>query len=140
MEPVYSPVSNKKAIRVFLAQATAYNNKIYQVDISNAYLNASLGTKKPSPKSGQIRLELVQSYLRPNRIRKKLCRNAHGQFDFILIHVDNILISSKDSNNAIKLLKELQTVYDIKSTDHAQNFIGFKITDTETGKFVNLQG
>eukprot|EP00924_Labyrinthula_sp_SR-Ha-C_P016254 augustus_masked-scaffold_52-processed-gene-1.22-mRNA-1 protein AED:1.00 eAED:1.00 QI:0/-1/0/0/-1/1/1/0/1020 len=45
-EDVYSPVSNKEIIRIFIALSTAQNKTIWQMDVSSAYLNANLIKKR----------------------------------------------------------------------------------------------
>eukprot|EP00924_Labyrinthula_sp_SR-Ha-C_P013410 snap_masked-scaffold_5-processed-gene-1.22-mRNA-1 protein AED:1.00 eAED:1.00 QI:0/-1/0/0/-1/1/1/0/1350 len=170
LEPVYSPVSNKESVRIFLAHASACSHRIYQVDITNAYLNASLDnqrfynlpqiyrSKRKSyvwvsdravyglKESGRkwflhISASLISFGFTTSDVEMTLFkrRNEDGEYDFILIYVDDILISVKKDYNAHKILRELQSVYDIKSTDKAQNFIGFEIIDNSNTKFISLQ-
>ena len=153
----FSPVAKLTTVRVFIALATAKHWLLHQLDINNAFLHGYIdeevfmfpppGYTKAKPgevcqlqrslyglkqASRQWNLELTkflqhQGFCESKHDYSLFTRLHQGLSIFVLVYVDDLLITGDDVAGITKLKQSLHTVFTIKDVGLARYFLGVDI-------------
>eukprot|EP00924_Labyrinthula_sp_SR-Ha-C_P000148 snap_masked-scaffold_39-processed-gene-2.63-mRNA-1 protein AED:0.47 eAED:0.47 QI:0/-1/0/1/-1/1/1/0/1363 len=163
----YSPTAKMEFIRLFIFVVASKNWKWIQVDIGNAFLNATL--------------DRLYYYVLPQKLRRmypnyvweskqalyglkesplywcKEIGNTLKKLDFevnlkentifihrkrsilILLHVDDMLFASDEEFQLTWILNKLKEVYDVKNTTEVKNYVGFEILENTQSVFLTAE-
>ncbi|KAL3634075.1 hypothetical protein CASFOL_021129 [Castilleja foliolosa] len=158
----FSPVVKPTTIRIILTLALSYSWNIRQLDVTNAFLNGDLSEviymKQPKgfEKDGNLVCKLNKAlyglkqasrawYMKVKSTLSSLgfknskadCSlfffNQNGIQIFILIYVDDILVTGNNDRLIHKLVEKLQGHFSIKDLGQIHHFLGIEVTKSCEG-------
>jgi len=163
----FSPVAKLTTVRIFISLATAKGWPLHQLDINNAFLHGFIdeevymyppeGYHKAAPgqvcklerslyglkqASRQWNLELTKFLTRHGFHQSKsdyslFTKVSGGLCTFILVYVDDLLITGDDSQNIVQIKSLLHEAFTIKDLGLARYFLGIEIARSSSGTLLN---
>jgi hypothetical protein len=162
-DEVFAPVARPTSFRILLTIAGCQGMEVKQFDVKTAFLNGHLeqeiymkppqgfestdkvmklrkslyGLKQAARVWNQaiskclIDLKFVQS-------KQDNClyiNNSNEEVCYLIIHVDDMLMVSKDSDLINRLASQISKIFELKSLGDAKQFIGINIDRQSTGNF-----
>lgn len=164
-EETFAPVAKMTTVRTLLAVAAIRQWDISQMDVTNAFLNGELSETvymKPPPGFStspsmvcKLRKALYGLKQAPRAWFSKLksvllkggYRQSHNDYSlfispstqgtvFVLIYVDDLLITGDDVEGILQLKGMLQSSFQMKDLGHASYFLGLEISRNDGGYFL----
>ena len=149
-------------IRCLIAVATSRKWSLNQLDVNNAFLHCDLKEKVymqfppsyPSPPNHVSRLRkslyglkqaskqwfsklaqelLSQGYTRSKNDYSPFFKKQNKQMTFIVIYVDDIILTGNDHHEILRLREHFDTVFSIKDLDKLNYFLGIEVNYTVAG-------
>ena len=163
----FSPVAKLTTVRLFIALATAKGWPLHQLDINNAFLHGYIdeevymhppaGYTKALPgqvcrlqrslyglkqASRQWNLELTTFLTGKGFVQSKsdyslFTWHHNDHYIFILVYVDDLLITGNTLDGISQLKQSLHSAYTIKDLGLAWYFVGIEISRSSAGTFHN---
>ena len=163
----FSPVAKLTTVRVYIALATAKDWPLHQLNINNAFLHGFLdeeiymvppaGYTKARPGQvcrlyrslyglkqasrqwniGLCRFLTSHGFTRSKSDYSLFSKVCHGLFIFILVYVDDLLITGDDAMGILHVKQALHAAYTIKDLGFARYFLGLEISRSKVGSFLN---
>lgn len=162
-DEVFAPVARPTSFRILLTLAGKENMKIKQFDVKTAFLNGQLEQEiyMKAPQGLQIEdkvLKLRKSLyglkqaariwnqainhclLQLNFIQSKYdsCLYINNSYDspcYLIIHVDDMLIASRNENLITMLSTKISQTFELKSLGDVKQFIGISVQRTQNGTY-----
>ncbi|PNX93512.1 histone deacetylase, partial [Trifolium pratense] len=159
----FSPVIKPVTVRIILTLAVTYRWSVQQIDINNAFLNGllqeevymsqpagfeasdktlvcklhkSLYGLKQAPRAWYERL--TQTLLQMGFVKSKcdpslLVHHQHGACTYVLVYVDDILITGSDSQLVKDLIHKLNIKFALKQLGEVDYFLGIEVHHKPSG-------
>ncbi|KAB2632865.1 hypothetical protein D8674_029112 [Pyrus ussuriensis x Pyrus communis] len=142
----FSPVAKPTTIRILLSFAVSYDWFVHQLDVSNAFLH---GTLKEDVYMVQPPGFVDQS--KPTHVCK-LQRSLYGlkqapraclfikkdsTITFILVYVDDIIITGSSPTVCQSIITQLQTMFPVKDLGDIHYFLGIEVHRSAKGLFLH---
>jgi hypothetical protein len=168
-DETFAPVAKMTTVRTLIAISAIRDWDIFQMDVKNAFLNGDLSETvymRPPPGSSiasphmvcKLRKALYGLKQAPRAWFAKLksvligagFRQSENDYSFfisstpqgnvfILVYVDDILITGDDSQSIINLKNVLQHSFQMKDLGTASYFLGLEISHNSHGYFLSQQ-
>uniref|UniRef100_A0A2N9FCY2 Integrase catalytic domain-containing protein n=1 Tax=Fagus sylvatica TaxID=28930 RepID=A0A2N9FCY2_FAGSY len=168
-DETFAPVAKMTTVRTLIAISAIRDWDIFQMDVKNAFLNGDLSETvymRPPPGSSiasphmvcKLRKALYGLKQAPRAWFAKLksvligagFRQSENDYSlfisstpqgnvFILVYVDDILITGDDSQSIINLKNVLQHSFQMKDLGSASYFLGLEISHNSHGYFLSQQ-
>ncbi|CAH9092150.1 unnamed protein product [Cuscuta epithymum] len=163
----YSPVAKLTTLRILISIASTNNWYIQQLDIDNAFLHGTLCEEvymKPPPgllpsksdlvcklhkslyglkqASRQWNQKLTSAlttigYHHSSADYSLFIKKSDSKFTFILIYVDDIVITGNDLDEITTVKTYLNTQFHIKDLGHLKYFLGLEVARSKKGIVIN---
>ncbi|RVW29463.1 Retrovirus-related Pol polyprotein from transposon RE1 [Vitis vinifera] len=128
----FSPVAKIASVRLLLSMAAMCSWPLYQLDIKNAFLHGDLAEEvymeQPPGFVAQGESGLVCS--RPFSFYH---HNSLGQCIYLVVYVDDIVITGSDQDGIQKLKQHLFTHFQTKDLGKLKYFLGIEIAQSSSG-------
>ncbi|GJU05061.1 retrovirus-related pol polyprotein from transposon TNT 1-94 [Tanacetum coccineum] len=119
----FAPVARIEAIRIFVANTTNKNMKIFQMDIKKAFLNGELKEE----------LHFSKGVVDPTLFTRK----AGNNLLLVQIYVDDIIFASTNTALCNEFANLMTTKFKMSMMGHMSFFLGLKICQSPRGIFLN---
>ncbi|KAL6312798.1 hypothetical protein AAG906_021430 [Vitis piasezkii] len=128
----FSPVAKIASVRLLLSMAAMRSWPLYQLDIKNAFLHGDLVEEvymEQPPgfvaqgESGLVTADHSVFYH----------HNSSGQCIYLVVYVDDIVITGSDQNGIQKLKQHLFTHFQTKDLGKLKYFLGIEIAQSSSG-------
>ncbi|RVW65710.1 Retrovirus-related Pol polyprotein from transposon TNT 1-94 [Vitis vinifera] len=136
----FSPVAKIASVRLLLSMAAMCSWPLYQLDIKKclpSWLRRSLYGLKQSPRAWFSRFSsVVQEFgmLRSTADHSVFYHhNSLGQCIYLVVYVDDIVITGSDQDGIQKLKQHLFTHFQTKDLGELKYFLGIKIAQSSSG-------
>ncbi|GAU43783.1 hypothetical protein TSUD_378080 [Trifolium subterraneum] len=159
----FSPVIKPVTIRIILTLVVTYKWSVQQIDINNAFLNGVLQEEvymtqpagfEQSDKSLVCKLhkslyglkqaprawyeKLTQTLLQMGFTKSRcdpslLVHHQHGACTYVLVYVDDILITGSDSHLIKDLIHKLNAKFALKQLGEVDYFLGIEVHHKQSG-------
>ncbi|KAK9205945.1 hypothetical protein WN943_016216 [Citrus x changshan-huyou] len=113
---VFSSVVKRTSIRILLALVAEYELELAQLDVKAAFLHGDLEEKI-------YMISLIVAKL----LKMRIIRLLDGDFIYLLLYVDDMLIASKNRDENERLKKQLASEFEMKDLSDAQRILGIEI-------------
>ena len=163
----FSPVVKPNTIRIILSLATSASWTITHLDVNNAFLHGDLkeeiymkqppGFEQGSPnlvcKLNKSLYGLKQAsrawfftvhtvlvslgFSQSKADASLFYRSQNGKVVYLLIYVDDILITGNSSSCVKDVIDQLSSHFSLKNLGEVKNFLGIEVTKTEQGIHLN---
>ncbi|RVW30577.1 Retrovirus-related Pol polyprotein from transposon RE2 [Vitis vinifera] len=130
----FSPVAKIASVRLLLSMAAMRSWPLYQLDIKNAFLHGDLAEEvymeQPPGFVAQGESGLVCSTADHSVFYH---HNSSGQCIYLVVYVDDIVITGSDQNGIQKLKQHLFTHFQTKDLGKLKYFLGIEIAQSSSG-------
>ncbi|RVW97215.1 Retrovirus-related Pol polyprotein from transposon RE1 [Vitis vinifera] len=130
----FSPVAKIASVRLLLSMAAMRSWPLYQLDIKNAFLHGDLAEEvymeQPPGFVAQGRVWHVRSTADHSVFYH---HNSSGQCIYLVVYVDDIVITGSDQNGIQKLKQHLFTHFQTKDLGKLKYFLGIEIAQSSSG-------
>ncbi|RVW88368.1 Retrovirus-related Pol polyprotein from transposon TNT 1-94 [Vitis vinifera] len=116
----FSPVAKIASVRLLLSMAAMCSWPLYQLDIKNAFLHGDLA-------------EEVYMEQPPADHSVFYHHNSLGQCIYLVVYVDDIVITGSDQDGIQKLKQHLFTHFQTKDLGKLKYFLGIEIAQSSSG-------
>ncbi|RVW65371.1 Retrovirus-related Pol polyprotein from transposon RE2 [Vitis vinifera] len=124
----FSPVAKIASVRLLLSMAAMCSWPLYQLDIKNAFLHGDLAEEvhmEQPPEFGMLRSTADHSVFYHH--------NSLGQCIYLVVYVDDIVITGSDQDGIQKLKQHLFTHFQTKDLRKLKYFLGIEIAQSSSG-------
>ncbi|KAG8493305.1 hypothetical protein CXB51_010827 [Gossypium anomalum] len=130
----FSPVVKPSTIRVIFSIAVSRGWSLRQVDVNNAFLNGDLDTEAPRAWFDKLKRFLISVGFTGSRSDASLfVRLASGSTVYVLVYVDNIIITGDKSAAINSFIKQLHAMFSLKDMRDLHYFLGVEVTRSSSG-------
>ncbi|RVW39260.1 Retrovirus-related Pol polyprotein from transposon RE1 [Vitis vinifera] len=136
----FSPVAKIASVRLLLSMAAMCSWPLYQLDIKNAFLHGlrrSLYGLKQSPRAWFSRFSSVFKSLACFAVQQTIqffiIITPWGQCIYLVVYVDDIVITGSDQDGIQKLKQHLFTHFQTKDLGKLKYFLGIEIAQSSSG-------
>ncbi|RVW63210.1 Retrovirus-related Pol polyprotein from transposon RE1 [Vitis vinifera] len=133
-DDTFSPVAKIAFVHLLLSMAAMRSWPLYQVDIKNVFLHGDLAEEvymeKPPGFVAQGESGLVCSTVDHPVFYH---HNSSGQCIYLVVYVDDIVITGSDQNDIQKLKQHLFTHFQTKDLGKLKYFLGIEIAQSSSG-------
>ncbi|KAB2618580.1 hypothetical protein D8674_014449 [Pyrus ussuriensis x Pyrus communis] len=142
----FSPVAKPTTIRILLSIAISYDWFIHQLDVSNAFLHGTLKeavymTQPPgfvdSTKPRHVCKLNRSLYGLKQAPRACLFIKQDSSITFILVYVDDIIITGSSRSVCQSIIAQLQTMFPVKDLGDIHYFLGIEVHRSAKGMFLH---
>ncbi|RVW76362.1 Retrovirus-related Pol polyprotein from transposon RE1 [Vitis vinifera] len=130
----FSPVAKIASVRLLLSMAAMCSWPLYQLDIKNAFLHGDLAEEvymeQPPGFVAQGESGLVCSTADHSVFYH---HNSLGQCIYLVVYVDDIVITGSDQDGIQKLKQHLFTHFQTKDLGKLKYFLGIEIAQSSSG-------
>ncbi|KAB2621335.1 hypothetical protein D8674_023517 [Pyrus ussuriensis x Pyrus communis] len=138
----FSPVAKPTTIRILLSIAVTYDWFVHQLDVSNAFLHGHLkedvymiqppGFVDPSKPHHVCKLR-KSLYGLKQAPRACLFIKRDTSITFILVYVDDIIITGSSSTTCQSIISNLQLMFPVKDLGDIHYFLGIEVHKSAKG-------
>ncbi|RVW62735.1 Retrovirus-related Pol polyprotein from transposon RE1 [Vitis vinifera] len=132
----FSPVAKIASVRLLLSMAAMRSWPLYQLDIKNAFLHGDLAE--------EVYMEQPPGFVAQGSLEFGMFRstadhsvfyhhNSSGQCIYLVVYVDDIVITGSDQNGIQKLKQHLFTHFQTKDLGKLKYFLGIEIAQSSSG-------
>ncbi|RVX09440.1 Retrovirus-related Pol polyprotein from transposon RE2 [Vitis vinifera] len=132
----FSPIAKIAFVHLLLSMAVMCSWPLYQLDIKNVFLHGDLAKEVYMEQppgfitQGESGVWHVSQYNRPFRFYH---HNSSGQCIYLVVYVDDIVITSSDQNGIQELKQHLFTHFQTKDLGKLKYFLGIEIAQSNSG-------
>ncbi|RVW11935.1 Retrovirus-related Pol polyprotein from transposon RE1 [Vitis vinifera] len=131
----FSPVAKIASVRLLLSMAAMRSWPFYQLDIKNAFLHGDLAEEVYMEQPPACFSSVVQEFgmFRSTADHSVFYHhNSSGQCIYLVVYVDDIVITGSDQNGIQKLKQHLFTHFQTKDLGKLKYFLGIEIAQSSS--------
>nr|GEU97179.1 hypothetical protein [Tanacetum cinerariifolium] len=127
---VYSLIVRHTSIRVILALTACNDYELEHLDVKTAFLHGNL--------EEMIHMRQPPRYEQPNKLRQLRMSYAPGDYIYLLLYVDDMLIACKSKTEIGSTKSLLKKKFDMKKLGEAKNILSMEIVRDRSRKILRV--
>ncbi|KAI3678432.1 hypothetical protein L6452_37724 [Arctium lappa] len=128
-EETFAPVARVTSVRSLLAIAATKQWPLFQMDVNNAFLNGDLSEEAYMTPPPGVRLP-------QGHVCRLFTRTTEDGTIFLLLYVDDMIITSSDSTGITNLKTSLSSCFEIKDLGFLHYFLGLEVLSDPSGIYL----
>ncbi|CAL2259009.1 unnamed protein product [Prunus armeniaca] len=139
-QETFSPVAKMNTVRVLISLAANLNWPLKQFDVKNAFLHGHMEEEvyMDFPSGYSKRRENGSVPIAESHFDHTLfVKRRNGKVTALIIYVDDMIITDDDSDEIVKLEKNLSAEFEMKSLGDLKYFLGVEVACSSRGIFLS---